>query len=163
MNADAAFLVAKAALEAIRTYYGEQGIVLPDERQLVVSGLPSWDCEQVTIQVETVSAQSGDPTLPGLTSREADPAFSLRTATLGITIARCIPLSDDGSAPADDDEEATSILVYGDIGHVWNALVEAQDAGLLPCCGGIGFLSWQGLGPEGGLVGGLQRIAVSLE
>lgn len=156
------YAVAVAAKVAVVDYYAARGVTLP-ARRLVTPGLPAWDCELLAVQAESLIPFDGDVLLGTSSSREAAPAFQMRAVNLGITVARCTPLSDDGEAPAAQLEEATAKIVLTDAGLCWNALVAAQAAERIPCCGSLGFLSWTALGPEGGLVGGLLRVAVSLE
>ena len=162
MDPGTLYAVAAAALEAIGEHYRQEAVELPDHR-LVTPGLPAWDCELVAVQAETLTPIDGDPVLGTLSSREAAPGFHMRAVTLGITVARSAPLSDDGEAPPAELEQRVAKMVLADPTLCWNALVAATEAGNLPCCGGIGFVSWSSLGPEGGLVGGVLRVAVSLE
>lgn len=162
MDPGTLYAVADAALKAIGAHYQAEAVNLPDHR-LVTPGLPAWDCEAVAVHAETLTPIDGDPVLGTLSSREDHPAFHMRAVTLGITVARVAPLSDDGSASPVAAEQQVAKLVYQDPILCWNALVAAAEDGTLPCCGGIGFVSWQSLGPEGGIVGGVLRVAVSLE
>lgn len=155
--------LARAILQHVGAYYTTNNVPIP-ARQYVSPGLPAWDCEQVVVTVERQSPVAGDPTLEGPTAVQADPAFHMRAATIAITVVRCVPvLGEQGELTSTDDEEDAAELILADAGHVWLAIVQALDDGDLPGCGAVAFVSWDGLGPEGGLAGGLLRILASLE
>lgn len=165
MNPRRLYDVAAAALAAVANYYDEQGddLDLPARRAVVPSSSVAWDCELCAVTVTAVGAHDGDPSQQLTPILEADPAYFLRFALLTVTILRNLPVSADAEPPSVDDEDQVARQVLADQGMVWLALVAAQDAGDLPCCGGIAFVGWTQVVAEGGLGGSVTTVQVSLE
>lgn len=156
--------VCAAALEGVADYYDEHGgdLKLP-ARRFVSPGPPAWDCPLAAVYSAHVGAHSGELTAAATPQLEADPAYFLRAGTLSFVIVRPMPVSDDGSATDVDDEDLAARRLYADLGTTWDGLVATQAAGELPGCGGLAFLAWDVLEAQGGLVGSLLQVAVTLE
>lgn len=133
----------------------------PPARLYVSDGpLVAWDCEQLVAAVERTASTAGnaavevqDPTL----------GFVMRSATIGLWLVRCCPtMDDDGTAPPADQIDASAQTVLADPTVMVRALWAAQQAGTIGGCRSMAFLGWQGVGPQGGLTGGVLRMAVDL-
>lgn len=155
LPADRLYLAARALLDAVVAGYAAAGVALPP-RQFVSDGTPAWDCEQVTVYVErtfsgTVAAESTSPMN----------CLVVRSAQFSIEIARCTPVFADGwsdAPPTGDAIEAVAETVLADPMIVANSIVAAQRAGDLAGKDGLSLIEWESLGPQGGLVGGRQRV-----
>lgn len=165
MNPAQLYDVAAACLSALSGYYDADGVDLdlPARRAVVPSSAVAWDCELCAVTVTSVGAHAGDPSQQVTPILEADPAYQLRFAVLTVTILRDLPVTSDGEAPTVDDEDQAARKVFADMGTAWNALVDAQAAGRLPCCGGIAFVGWSQVAADGGLGGSVLTVQVSLE
>lgn len=156
--------LALSCRDAIAAYYDDpvNGLVLP-ERRLVVVGLPAVDCELLAVSLESVVPIAGSAALQQFVSDDQDPA-RMRAAIIGCWIFRCVPtLDDQGYPPAAADEEAAHLDVIDDEARMWAALLDGLAAGMLPGCGGLAFIGWESVTPEGALAGGCLRIQASME
>lgn len=151
--------LARAALTAVENHFGA---ALP-ERRYVSDGLIAFDCEQLAVQVERTFGQGGNIAGEQIEPLSASAGFAMRAATLAIWLLHCAPVvGDDGSPPSVTDIEASAEAVLVGAQRLLNALVAAQRAGELAGCHGLAFETWQGVGPDGGLVGGVLRVRVAL-
>lgn len=163
MNQDRLVNLADAVLVVVEDFYATNGWPLPG-RRLITPGQPAWDCEQVTVHVETVVGHGGDPMIETVEARLAHPAFAMRAAMIAVSIIRCVPvINDQGYPPHAADEQAAASDILRDAVRVWEAFRLAVRAGDLPGCGAAGFVGWESVGPEGGFAGGTARFRVSLE
>jgi hypothetical protein len=157
-----------AALEA--GYPAAPDVAALPERRYVSDGVPAWDCEQLTVHV----VRTFNAALPGGGAAGAPgiPAFgkgpTIRAAEIVVTIVRCSPTigDDDGlneaSIPSVEEIEAAALVVLSDAEMIPMLLEEAVRTRQLPSCEAITFVSWDGAGPEGGLVGGGCRLQLLL-
>lgn len=156
------FAIADACLDAVVAHYIAAGVSLP-ARQYVANGLPSFDCEQITVFVENTYGIQGSPLAENPAAQLRDAGHAMRAAVFAITIVRCVPvLDDEGDPPSPADESASAAEIYADATLCLNALVAAEVAGGLPGCGSVAFLQWRNENAQGGLGGGTLRVAVSL-
>lgn len=134
---------------------------MPPTRQYVADGnLVAWDCEQLCVSVEDTHSIVGNPAAE---SQDPDLAMAMRAATIGIWLVRCCPMmDDDGEPPTADAIDASAQVVLADPQIMVDALWNAQQAGQLATCRGLAFQRWTAVGPQGGLTGGVLRIAVAL-
>jgi hypothetical protein len=157
-----------AALEA--GYPAAPDAAALPERRYVSDGVPAWDCEQLTVHVvRTFNAAQpggGAPGSPGIPSFGKGP--TVRAAEVVVTIVRCSPtIADDGglgeaTIPTEAEIEAAALVVLSDAEMIPMVLEDAVRTRQLPSCEGISFVSWDGAGPEGGLVGGGCRLQLLL-
>lgn len=155
LPADRLYAAARALLDQVVAYYAEQDVPLPP-RQFVSDGTPAWDCEQVVTYVE----RTFSGTLENENTRPLN-CLVVRSAQIVIEIARCTPVfanEYDDAPPTGEAIEAVSQLVLADSMHLTNAIVGAHQAGDLGGCKGLALVEWESLGPQGGLVGGRQRV-----
>ena len=130
-------------------------------RQYVSDGpLIAWDCEQVVVTVESTLGHEGD-----VTTEVASPVncLMMRAAQLGIWVVRCAPtVTEDGLPPLAQDVDDNAAVVLTDVMVLADVVADAYRRGELLGCHGLAFQQWQGIGPEGGLVGGVLRVRVDL-
>lgn len=151
-----------ATVAAIERHYRSAQIALPD-RRLVVPGLPAYDCELLGVHIERVYPFDGSVAQELIADEDGGVAFMMRAATVVVYMLRCVPVvTRSGSPPAAKDEEKAAEAILRDPVHLWRSLIEAQAAGTLPGCGGLGWESWESINPDGGLGGGLLRFRVAL-
>lgn len=155
LPADRLYDAARALLDVVVEHYATVGVPLPP-RQFVSDGTPAWDCEQVCVYVERTAS--------GTVEAETTTAINclvVRSAQITVEIARCTPVFADefsDAPPTAEAIEAVSRLVLADPMHLTNAIVAAHRAGNLGGDKGLSLIEWESLGPQGGLVGGRQRI-----
>lgn len=158
--------LARSFLDVVVAHYLAQGVTLP-ERRYVCPGVPAWDCEQFTVWCESSGPHGGDPVAEQPDSQLESAGHALRYATLVVEVVRCVPTVNadnvDAEPPSADALEAAAELLYGDAILCPGAIVRAQRDGALPACSTLAVLSWQPLGPSGGLAGGALRVRVSLD
>lgn len=122
--------------------------------------LIAWDCEQVVVSVERVYGTDGD-----VSAEVVDPVRCLvmRAAMIGVWVVRCAPtMDDDGNAPTAAAIHENAEVILADPMVVFDGLLAAHRAGDLSAVGGLAFEQWEGVGPDGGLVGGVLRLRVDL-
>lgn len=145
--------VAVAALEASTAG-------CPARRYVSDGPAVAWDCEQVTVSVEGTFGHGGD-----VSAETVEPVRCLwmRGARLGIWVTRCCPtMDDDGNPPPVEDVEASAAAVLEDPQILADAVVAAYKAGELVEVPGLSLEQWQGIGPEGGLTGGVLFLRFDL-
>lgn len=161
LPADRLYRAARNLLDVVVAHYASVGVALPD-RQFVSDGTPAWDCEQVCVYVERVFSTRGD------VSSEANQPIDclvVRGAQIAVEIARCTPVfADDWSdaAPSGEAIETVAQQVLADPMHLTNAIVDGYRNDELAGARGLSLVEWESLGPQGGLVGGRQRVRWSL-
>lgn len=130
-------------------------------RQYVSDGpLVAWDCEQIVVTVENTYSHRGDVSVEDTSPLDC---LVMRAAVLGVWVVRCAPtLDDDGTPPDANEIDTNAAIVLADPMVLLDAIVDAYRAGLLLGCHGLAFQQWQGVGPEGGLTGGVLRLRVDL-
>lgn len=166
------FTLAQAVLAAVETGYADNPNGLP-ERRYVADGQVAWDFDalgpiilwgsQVTVRILRLFPHRGD------IAGEVPGAFGIVTS-LGIQVEvqllRCAPtVSADGefiTIPSTEEIEGSAEVILADAMDVWAALLAAYRAGTLPGCGGVMFMGWDGVGPEGGLAGGTSTFRLDL-
>lgn len=160
VSPDRLYLVARKALDVIEAAYVELGVAMP-VRRYVADGTAVYDCEQLTVQVERAYSTQGSTSQEVVADQNC---LGMRSATLAITTLRCVPsLSSKGRPPSADAVEDAAQRVLPDPTIQWQALREAyRDGDLAPFDNGLAFEAWQGIGPEGGLSGGVLRVRWSL-
>lgn len=133
----------------------------PPERHYVSDGpLVAWDCEQVVVTAETMTGHAGDVSVE---DQSPIGCLVMRAALLGVWVVRCAPtMDDDGDPPSAAAIDTNAAVMLQDPLMVANALVAAYRAGTLSHCHGISLQGWQGIGPEGGLTGGVLRLRIDL-
>jgi hypothetical protein len=153
--ADRLYSAARALLDTVVAYYDDQGVPLPD-RRFVSDGTPAWDCEQVCTYVE----RTFSGTLEDENTRPMN-CLVVRSAQIVVEIARCTPVFANewsDAPPAADEIDGVAQTVLGDSMLLANGIVAAHKAGDLGGCRGLALVEWESLGPQGGLVGGRQRV-----
>lgn len=159
---DRIYAIADACLDAVVAHYATLGTELP-ARQYVANGTPAYDCEQLTVNVESTAPITGSPLNEIASDLIRDAGHAMRSGLYAVTILRCIPtLDDEGDPPPVTDEAASSALIYADAVNVLNALIAAEIAGEIPGHGSVVFRGWQSVEPQGGLGGGILRVSISL-
>lgn len=163
IDPDRAYTIAGLVVDAIGDHYDTLSLPLP-ERRLVVPGLPAYDCPMVAVHVERIFPHDGNLSGEAQPQLEGEAAYYLRAVALAVYVLRCVPaLNNDGSVPAVELEETAAADILRDPVHLWRSVLEALEAGELPGCGGVAWLGWESLTPEGLLGGGVLRFLVSLE
>ena len=155
LPADRLYSAAKALLDVVVAHYADQGVPLPD-RRFVSDGTPAWDCEQVVTYVE----RTFSGTLENENTRPLN-CLVVRSAQIVVEIARCTPVfanDYDDAPPTAEAIDGVAQTVLGDSMHLTNAIVAGHQAGELGGCKGLALVEWESLGPQGGLVGGRQRV-----
>ena len=155
--------VADQILDAVVVYHGGS---LPD-RQYRSAGPPAWDCELVSVHCESTEPVESAPEFGEFQSITRAAGHKMRAGTFVVSIARCTPavpemVGQQIKLTSVDEENAASAVLYEDAQRILNALIEAEDAGELPGCNSIVFQGWTSVGPEGGFVGGEQRLIVGV-
>lgn len=141
------------------------------ERAYVATGLPAFDCEQLTVHAFQVGEA---PTAPSATPmdlmRRANPYPRINLVYLVITIVReCYPGPVGGgpvgpSLPEVADLVAASEKSYADAWQVWNALSAGlRDGGLFDQCTFVGWQPAQPAGPSGNMVGWTIPLQVQID
>lgn len=155
--------LAHASLDAIVARWPDDAEPLP-ERQYVSNGTVVWDCDQLVVMAEATIGTDGN-----VANEITDPlAYSIRTALIVVLLLRCVPDADVDAAdnvisvPTPEEISTSADVILEDSVAVFNALQEAQDAGELAACQGLGFERWTSEGPQGGLGGGSSRIRALL-
>lgn len=150
-------------LTAVTTHYGEAGVDLP-ERRYVSPGLPAWDCEQLTVFAERTDPNAGDVTAAIPNPMLPAAGYSLRTATVSIELARCVPtLTDDGAFPDEVDIDASSQILYADHSLLMQAVIAGVRSNELPRLHTVALGGWEVIGPEGGFVAGRLTFSAGLQ
>lgn len=133
------------------------------ERRFVASGEVAWDCAQVAVHVVRTFGIEADLTVEQITAQSASAGFAARAAAVEVTLLRCVAdLDARGNAPSADRITSDAAVVLKDPTAVLNVLVAAHRAGNLGSCNGLAFETWQSVGPEGGIAGGVTRFRVAL-
>lgn len=151
--ASQALTLATAALEA-----SEAGA--PARRYVSDGPMLAWDCEQVVVTVESVFGHAGN-----IAAAAVDPVQCLvmRGAVLGVWVVRCAPtMADDGTPPPAAEIDANAEVVLADPTVVFDGLLAGLRDGSWLGAHGLAFEEWTGIGPEGGLTGGVLRVRVDL-
>lgn len=153
----------QAVLDAIETYYLSVDVELP-ERRYIADGATAWDCEQLTVELRRTFPMTGD--LRQEASQLMPVEFG-RGAEIAVQIVRCAPTvvevaEGEAAVPTADEIEASALVKLSDAELIPQAFREGYRDGLLPGCGGVTFMGWQSLGPDGGLTGGetVMRLAI---
>lgn len=152
--------VARQVLDLVAAALDATPAGAPDRRYVSDGPLVAWDCEQLVVAVEGTVSHDGDLMVetPGPVN-----CLVMRAATLGVWIVRCAPtVEDDGTPPPADDIDANAAVMLADPTVMLDAIVTAYQAGELAGAFGLALLGWDGVGPEGGLVGGVLRVRVDL-
>lgn len=155
--------IAKDVLDAVVAYHGGS---LPD-RQYVSAGPPAWDCELVASWCESTSSVDGGSEVDAFESVRRLAGHTMRAGTFVITIVRCTPavpttVGAQIQQTSVDEENAAALDLYQDAQMIINALRTAEEAGELGACNGLVFDTWTPIGPDGGYVGGEQRVRIGL-
>ena len=132
----------------------------PARRYVSDGPMLAWDCEQVAVTVESVYGHQGN-----VASAQVDPVQCLRMsgAVLGVWVVRCAPtMDDDGTPPAAVTIDTNAAVVLGDPIVMLDALTAGLRSGAWLGAYGLAFEEWTGIGPEGGLTGGVLRVRVDL-
>lgn len=160
VSPDRLYAVAAKALAVIEAAYATAGVDLPG-RRYVADGTAVYDCEQLTVQAERVFSTQGSTSQEVVADQNC---LGMRSATLAITTLRCVPtLNKSGRPPAPAAIDGAARMVLQDPTIQWEALRLAYRSGdLAPFDNGLAFEAWQGIGPEGGLSGGVLRVRWSL-
>lgn len=166
---DWAYDLARSIVTEVVAYYAAAVAAAPDDlelqalppRQFVSEGVPAWDCEQLCLQVERIYVTNGN-----VAAAETDPilqAKSDKRAMQGsLILLRCAADLDDRDIVPDADEiQKAGRVVLRDAVMMENAIDAAIRAGSLARCRSWSLTEWVGVGPEGGLVGGVLRFAIS--
>lgn len=156
--------VALAVLAAVVEGYAAEGVALP-ARRFVAPGGVAYDCEQLAVTCEQVFGHDGNPATAVVTNVQQANAWAMRAGTFGIHLVRCVPEpNDDGTPPAADDLTAAAEVLHHDAVLLLNSLRRAvKVTGTLMSGRRVAFLTWQPVGPSGGVVGGLFRVSISLD
>lgn len=150
------------ALAAVEAFYDDQQVALP-ERRLVSLGQSPWDCELVNVWVLRDQPVAGNPAFQAFESIRAHPGYSMRAASLAVQVVRCYPtVDDDGNPPDPTVEEEAAHVVYDDADLLWRALIAGADDRSFSQPQGLAFEGWAGLGPDGGLAGGVLTVRALL-
>lgn len=158
------YALASSVLAAIESHYSLIGVELP-ARRYVSDGEPAWDCEQVTVELRRTYPMSGDvrQEVPALATVEF-----VRAAEIAVQIVRCAPTVEEtiegvATLPSPDAIEESALTKLSDAELVPAALRAGYRDGTLPGCGGVSFVSWRSIGPDGGLTGGETTMRLAID
>lgn len=150
MSADQLYTIAQDLLEAVVDVYATAGVSLPD-RQVVVEGLPAWDCESVMVSLRRVFRG-----LPNIQSAQQTLLCAgVRTAEYHISIIRCASTpDDDGNPPTPTTIQGFSKPILTDAWVLVSGLqTAALDGDLGIACDSILIGDLAVVGPEGAFGG----------
>lgn len=121
----------------------------------------AWDCEQVVVTVEGTFGHKGNVAVEDVSPMDC---LLMRGVTLGVWVVRCAPTigETEEDPPPADDIDANAAAVLADPMVILDGIADAYRAGLLVETHGMAFQNWTGIGPEGGLVGGVLRVRFDL-
>lgn len=163
--------LASAVLDAIEGYYAAEGVDLPG-RTYVSDGRPAHDLgddeacagEQVTVQVTRTLPVQGNVIAELASPFELGPQMA--AAEVSIEVVRCAPVveatGDSITVPSPEEIETSAQRVLSDAEMVPNALLWAWGREELPGCSGVAWMGWTSFGPDGGAVGGVTLLRISL-
>lgn len=157
---DRLYDLAAAVLDVAVAALVESDAGCPDRRYVADGPAVAWDCEQVVVTVEGTFGHGGD-----VSSETTEPIRCLwmRGARLGIWVTRCAPTMDDnGNPPPAAEVDANARAVLADPQVLADAVVAAYKDGQLVDVPGLSLEQWQGIGPEGGLTGGVLFVRADL-
>jgi len=157
---DRLYTVASQALEIAVAALEASAGGAPARRYVSDGPMLAWDCEQVAVTAESTFGHQGNISAPVV-----DPVqcLAMRGAVLGVWVVRCAPtMDDDGEPPAAAAINANAAVVLADPTVVFDALAAALRDGTWLGAHGLAFEEWTGIGPEGGLTGGVLRVRVDL-
>jgi hypothetical protein len=165
LEADALWLACVALRAAVAAYYDFSDVELP-ARRFVSGGPAAWDCELLAVWADRTFAHAGNVTVEAPALRGA--GLLMQGALFQVELLRCAPageLTASGTlvVPTVEQEEEYAEQVYNDRIHLWNAVRQAAKNGDLPGCKQVTQESWQVVGPDGALGGGLLSVRASLE
>lgn len=148
-----------SVLDVVVDWYQANGVALP-LRRYVTAGVPSWDCDQVTVRGVRRFPHTGNVVAE-------EPQVHMKISQEGIIvevqIVRCAPAfgDDEGSPPPVAELNARAHTLYDDAEYVLTAIREATAAGTLPGCHGVVFLSWTNDGEDGNYMGGSTLLVLN--
>lgn len=160
MQPDRVYGTARAVLDQLVTRLPALGVTDVPDRQYVSIGLPALDCEQLVVSIDRIVGHEGNP---GTETTAPLRCLVMRAVELTVWLLRCAPtVGDSGDPPAAADIDASSEQVAGDPQAVLQALLGAYRDGDVGSQWGVVFMDWRAITPEGGLVGGAQRVRYDL-
>lgn len=167
---DRLFAWCEGVLDALEAweFSNPDGWQLP-ERRVIAHGTPALDCELVAVWCQGTLGYAGDVLITGGGPLNPSAPKSMRTATIGITIARCdlsaseldIAANSEAQLPSPFSVTETARATYADQSATMNALLAATRAGVFgehqwaP-------ISWTPDEPDGGLAASTLLIQVGL-
>lgn len=141
---------------------------LPDRRLLLAgdAAVVSWDCEQLTIALQTVgNGQSDDTAATAPQLGAGASVFNTRHVVFEVLLLRCAAvLDDDGNAPPDAVLQAEGERFLRDVGMLSQALTEiaSRVKSKLLDPGGIARVGQiLPVGPDGGFAGAVGLFQVT--
>ena len=156
---DRAYQVASDVLAEVVEALESVGNGAPDRRYVNDGQLVAWDCEQVTVAVESIHGHTGNL----FEASGAQDCLVMRAAVVSVWIVRCSPVLDDsGTPPPVSEIEASARVALSDPLVVVNAITDAYRAGRITGSRGLAFLDGTTAGPDGGFVGTVSRFRIDL-
>jgi hypothetical protein len=160
------FELAEAMLDAIVDAYAAAGVSLP-EKQYVGVGVEVDDCPEVSVRISTITPSELDPAVDVSDPIQVSVGFSSQTATYNVIVMRCAEAqlrmrNKKPELPSITELQDDASTVYADMIRVHNALVDAQQAGMLSFCNGLVFVGVLPLGPSGGHIGSSTTVKAAL-
>lgn len=138
-------------------------LALPEFRK-VVPGLPAYDCAGLFVHNESSFSHTGNIATQIVEPQLAQAGHALVGIVVGVHLVRCVPVQDDnGNPPTVDQDEDASTIIYTDEVLMYDSVVAAQRASVLPRCSGVAFQSWTSITPNGGVGGGILRVRLGVE
>lgn len=158
------WVLAESVRDAVIDGYADADVDLPEHR-LITPGVAAWDCAGLYVQLERTYGTDGNIAAELLQPLSRHAGHTLRAATFGVTLLRCVPVADDHGdqviLPSVAAEEAAALEVLRDAQLLVNVLVAAERAGTLAGCHGLVIEGWSSVGPDGGLAGGVLRVRLA--
>lgn len=153
MAEDRLYVLGVELLESIVDEFALLGLPLPP-RQYVANGDVAFDCEQLVVTLERV--YSG---LPGQETTRRTLLPRLQSAQYAAYLVRCAPVMDDrGRPPEEAAMEASAITLYSDMNVMWRVI-----GTIWGNCRDSSIGTVEIVGPSGGYVAALARVAVQVQ
>lgn len=94
----------------------------PPGRQIVSTGPPPWDCEQLTVFTGGPAVGDTYPLQPALSpGHRAANQGMVNLIVLVVTVIRCVPVIDEyGGLPSADEITAAAAQTNADLWAIWN-------------------------------------------
>lgn len=160
MNTDRVVDVGQALLDSVTDRLVLAGIEVP-ERRLLVAGLPAFDCEQLTVHLQTTGTVQGDPNASLQTAVGPHAAFAMRAWQFVVSLVRCVYVPDDPENINDAALQADGERSMRDAHCLPLAVVEARDLGMIAGCRNVIVGDVVVEEPSGGMIGITMSVAIA--